>query len=87
MKMNATQGQPEHSIAREHELLRRLDSVGVCCTDELRLTIADHELFLDGFVESLDEKLRVEQVCHELTPGITVVNRLRVADDVGHKVS
>ncbi len=84
--MNETQGQPVPSIARELELLGRLEAGGAC-TDQLRLIIAGRRLFLDGFVESLDEKLQAEQVCDELTPGITVVNRLRVARGLGRKVS
>ena len=66
-------------LAREEELLRRLQAEGACCTDLLRLTVAGNRLFLDGFVPSLDQKLQAERICQELAQGSTVVNRLRVA--------
>ena len=85
--MNVTQGQPVHSIEREQDLLRRLEVAGACCTDQLTLTIVGRYLFLDGFVESLDQKLQAGRVCHDLYPGLTVDNRLRVAHSLGRKVS
>jgi hypothetical protein len=86
-KMKVAQGQPVHSIAREKKLLGTLEEAGAFRTDELSLTIADHHLFLDGFVESLDEKLRAERLCHELSPEFPVVNRLRIASTLERKVS
>ena len=65
-------------LAREEELLLALQAAGACSCQQLRLTIAGRRLFLDGFVESLDQKLRAEQACRELAPNNTVVNRLRV---------
>ena len=74
-------------LAREEELFRKLQAAAICCTEQLRLTIAARRLFLDGFVESLDQKLRAEQTCRELAPGSTVVNRLRVAAAEERQVS
>jgi hypothetical protein len=65
-------------LAREEELLIALEAAGACSCHLLRLTISGRRLFLDGFVESLDQKLRAEQACRELAPESTVVNRLRV---------
>ncbi len=65
-------------LAREEELLSALQAGGACSCQQLRLTISGRQLFLDGFVESLDQKLRAEQACRELAPESTVVNRLRV---------
>jgi hypothetical protein len=41
--------------------------------------MAGRWLFVDGFVDSLDQKLQAERACRQLAPGSTVVNRLRVA--------
>ncbi len=79
MKVLRLAGEPDSPLAREEELLRRLQTVGSCRTDLLRLTIAGNRLFLDGFVPSLDQKLQAERICQELAQGSTVVNRLRVA--------
>ncbi len=79
MKVLRLAGEPDGPLAREEELLRRLQTVGACSTDLLRLTIAGNRLFLDGFVPSLDQKLQAERICQELAQGSTVVNRLRVA--------
>ncbi len=65
-------------LAREEQLLIALEAAGTCSCQQLRLTIAGRQLFLDGFVESLDQKLRAEQACRKLAPETTVVNRLRV---------
>ena len=66
-------------LLREEELRRRLRAAGVCDSSKVRLTVTAHRLFVDGFVDSVDEKLRVERVCHQLAPASSVVNRLRVA--------
>lgn len=66
-------------LAREEELFRKLQAAGICGTEPLRLTISGRWLFVDGFVESLDEKLRAERTCREFAPGSTIMNRLRVA--------
>lgn len=66
-------------LAREAELLLKLHTAGVCGLDRLRLTIAGRRLFVDGFAGSVDEKLKIERACRELTPESYLVNRLRVA--------
>jgi hypothetical protein len=65
-------------LAREEELCHKLQAAGIWGTEPLRLTISGRWLFMDGFVESLDKKLKAERTCRELAPGSTVVNRLRV---------
>ena len=50
-------------LAREEELLSRLLAAGVCGPERLRLTIAGHRVFVDGFVGSVDQKFRVEKAC------------------------
>ena len=87
MKVLRPADESDTPLAREEELLRRLQAVGACRTDLLRLTIADNRLFLDGFVASLDQKLQAERVCQELAQGSTVVNRLRVAAAEERQVS
>jgi hypothetical protein len=67
------------SLVQEEELFRKLQAARVCASDRLRLTVDGRRLFVDGFVESLDEKLQAERACRELAPWSTVVNRLRVA--------
>ena len=73
-------------LAREEELHLKLQEAGICGTEPLRLTISGRWLFVDGFVESLDLKLRAERTCRELAPGSMVVNRLRVAAAEGRQV-
>ena len=68
-------------LLQEEELLRKLQATGVCASERLRLTIAGRWLFVDGFVDSLDQKLQAERACRELARGSTIVNRLRVAAD------
>ena len=63
----------------EEELLEKLRASGACKPDRVRLTMAGRWLFVDGFVDSLDQKLQAERACRQLTHGCTVVNRLRVA--------
>ena len=87
MKVLRLADESDSPLAREEELLHSLQAVGACCTDLLRLTIAGNRLFLDGFVESLDQKLRAEQTCRELAPGSTVVNRLRICAAEERQVS
>ena len=74
-------------LAREEELFRKLQAAGICGTKPLRLTISGRWLFVDGFVESVDQKLRTERTCRELAPGSILVNRLRVAVSEGPRVS
>jgi hypothetical protein len=74
-------------LAREEELFRKLQAAGICGTEPLRLTISGRWLFVDGFVESLDQKLRAERTCRELAPGSMVMNRLRVAAAEERQVS
>lgn len=71
----------------EEELLRKLRAAGVCAPDRLRVRVAGRWLFVDGFVDSLNEKLQAERTCRELAPGTIVVNRLRVAAVEGRHVS
>jgi hypothetical protein len=66
-------------FAGEAELLRKLQTAGVSSAERLRLTIDGRCLFLDGFVSSVGEKLRVEKVCRQVAPESHLVNRLRVA--------
>ena len=66
-------------LLREEELLEKLLAAGACKPDRVRLTMAGRRLFVDGFVDSLDQKLQAERACRQLAPGSTVVNRLRVA--------
>lgn len=56
-----------------------LRACGACKPDRVRLTMAGRWLFVDGFVDSLDQKLQAERACRQLARGSTVVNRLRVA--------
>ncbi len=65
-------------LAREEKLLIALEAAGVCSCRQLDLKIAGRQLFLNGYVESLDQKLGAEQTCRKLAPEITVVNRLRI---------
>lgn len=74
-------------LAREAELLRKLQMAQVCSLERLRLTIAGRRLFVDGFVGSVDEKLRVEKACRDLAPESYLVNRLRVAVAEDQQVS
>jgi hypothetical protein len=60
-------------------LLQRLRAATASGTERLRLTISGRHLFLDGFVESLDQKSQVEQACRAFTPESILVNRLCVA--------
>lgn len=73
--------------AHEEELLRKLLELGVCGPEALRLTIAGRRLFIDGFVESLQDKLETEKACREMAAGWAVVNRLRVAASEERQVS
>ena len=66
-------------LLQEEELLEMLRACGACKPDRVRLTMAGRWLFVDGFVDSLDQKLQAERACRQLAPGSTVVNRLRVA--------
>jgi osmotically-inducible protein OsmY len=66
-------------LVQEEELRRRLRAAGVCDSSQVRLTMTDGGLFIDGFVTSVDEKSSVETVCRQLAPAGDVVNRLRVA--------
>ncbi|NIO68887.1 MAG: hypothetical protein GTN71_07590 [Anaerolineae bacterium] len=66
-------------LATEAELSRKLQTAGVCSPERLRLTIDGRYLFVDGFVGSVGEKLRVEEVCRQVAPESYLVNRLRVA--------
>ena len=66
-------------LLREEELLEMLRACGACKPDRVRLTMAGRWLFVDGFVDSLDQKLQAERACRQLAHGCTVVNRLRVA--------
>ena len=75
------------SLMREEELLRQLQATGVCTPGQLRLTIADRRLFLDGFVQGLDQKFLVERACRQLSPTNVLVNRLRVAPAEEYKAS
>jgi hypothetical protein len=74
-------------LAQELELLQRLRAATASGTERLRLTISGRHLFLDGFVESLDQKSQVEQACRALTPESILVNRLCVAVSEGPRVS
>jgi hypothetical protein len=74
-------------LAREAELFRKLQTATASGTERLRLTIAGRDLFLDGFVDSLDLKFQVEKACRELAPESTLVNRLRVAAAEERQVS
>ena len=66
-------------VLQEDELLEKLLASGACQPDRVRVTIAGRWLFVDGFVDSLEQKLLAERECRHLAPGNTVVNRLRVA--------
>lgn len=74
-------------LAREAELLRKLQTATASGTERLRLTIAGRDLFLDGFVDSLDQKFQVEKACRDLAPESCLVNRLRVATAEERQVS
>jgi len=74
-------------LAREEELARRLRAADVCRSATVRLTVAGRRLFVDGFVASLREKLKVESVCRRLAPDSQLVNRLRVASMEEQQVS
>ncbi len=74
-------------LMQEKELLRRLRAASICAPERLRLTINGRWLFVDGFVESLAQKLEAERACRELAPSSTVVNRLRVAAADERRVS
>jgi len=74
-------------LPREAELFRKLQTATASGTDRLRLTIAGRDLFLDGFVDSLDQKFQVEKACRELAPESYLVNRLRVATAEDRQVS
>lgn len=66
-------------LLQEEELLEMLRACGACKPDRVRLTMAGRWLFVDGFVDSLEQKLQAERACRQLARGSTVVNRLRVA--------
>jgi hypothetical protein len=66
-------------LLQEEELLEKLRACGACKPDRVRLTMAGRWLFVDGFVDSLEQKLQAERACRQLAHGCTVVNRLRVA--------
>ena len=71
-------------VAREQEILRQLWAAGISRKGQIRLTIARRHLFLDGYVDNLEEKLRIEKACLDCASGDTVVNRLRIAaEEVG----
>ena len=74
-------------LVREEELFRMLQAAATCSTERLRLTIDGRRLLLDGFVESLDQKLQAERTCRQLAPQSTVVNRLRVCATEERQVS
>ncbi len=74
-------------LAREQELLRQLRATEVCSSDTVRLTVAGRRLFVDGFVNSVEEKFLVETVCRKLAPQSDVINRLRVAFTEERQVS
>jgi len=66
-------------LLREEELLEKLREASACKPDRVQLIVAGRWLFVDGFVDSLDQKLLAERACRQFAPGSTVVNRLRVA--------
>jgi hypothetical protein len=74
-------------LVQELELLQRLQAARAGGTERLRLTISGRQLFLDGFVECVDQKSQVEQACRALAPQSILVNRLRVAVSEGPRVS
>lgn len=74
-------------LVQELELLQRLQAATAGGTERLRLTISGRQLFLDGFVESVDQKSQMEQACRALAPQSILVNRLRVAVSEGPRVS
>ena len=74
-------------LVQELELLQRLQAATAGGTERLRLTISGRQLFLDGFVESVDQKSQVEQACGALDPQSILVTRLRVAVSEGPRVS
>jgi len=74
-------------LVQELELLQRLQTATAGGTERLRLTISGRQLFLDGFVESVDQKSQMEQACRALAPQSILVNRLRVAVSEGPRVS
>jgi hypothetical protein len=74
-------------LVKELELLQRLQAATAGGTERLRLTISGRQLFLDGFVESVDQKSQVEQACRALAQQSILVNRLRVAASEGPRAS
>jgi hypothetical protein len=74
-------------LAQEEELLRKLRRTGACSSADVRLVVAGHKLFVEGFVGSVNEKLRVEKACRRLAPQCDLVNRLRVASQGEPQVS
>lgn len=87
MKQVGWPGGRTSPLMQEAELIRRLREEGVCSPDRMRIAIAGRLLFVDGFVDSLDEKLRAERACRRFMPGATVVNRLRIAAAEERQVS
>jgi hypothetical protein len=69
------------------KLLQQLQAATTGGTERFRLTISGRQLFLDGFVESVDQVSQVEQACRALTPESILVNRLCVAVSEGPRVS
>ena len=74
-------------LVQELELLQRLQAATAGGTERLRLTISGRQLFLDGFVESVDQKSQMEQACRALARQSILVNRLRVAASEGPRAS
>lgn len=74
-------------LVQELELLQRLQAATAGGTERLRLRISGRQLFLDGYVESLDQKAQVEQACRTLARQSILVNRLRIAASEGPRAS
>src|SRR3972149_4375660 len=53
---------------REEEMREKLRASGACEPDRVRLTVAGRWLFVDGFVDSLDQKLLAERACRQFAP-------------------
>lgn len=70
-------------LLQEEDLRHGLRDLAPCDCSNVRLTVTERVLFVDGFVASVDEKLMVETVCRKLAPDTNVVNRLRIAAGEG----
>jgi osmotically-inducible protein OsmY len=76
LRFAATEASPSQVETRILDSIRASES---CDARRLRVALAGHLIYLDGFVDDLREKSAAEMACRRCAPDLTVINRLRIA--------